>query len=258
MKNEDETAYSPGERSRWARSPAGSVTGEADGVLGLPTAGTAASSAVAGGRPRRNGGILSPEKSSSRTVARRPASRQSIGVSRAMCSAGVGQASAPRKGISVRSSPTPAAPAASPRLTSAADAALHITVISWPSLVRTDAPGWSPVRAGPSAVWAVPFPADVTDPADVAETADPGGAAARSAGLGPTMSSPASASSRPSRPAGAARTAGSTPAIIGTPRPRAMIAACELAPPVTETAPVRPGVGKLDQVGRADLAARPG
>ena len=34
-----------------------------------------------------------------------------------------------------------------------------------------------------------------------------------------------------------------------------MIAAWELAPPPTDTAPASPAVGQLDQVGRVDLAA---
>ena len=42
---------------------------------------------------------------------------------------------------------------------------------------------------------------------------------------------------------------------MGMPSPRAMIAACELALPDTDTAPNQPGFGEADQVGRVHLAA---
>ena len=100
-----------------------------------------------------------------------------------------------------------------------ADATLHSSVISWPSAVR----------GGPAAL-ARPF-------ARVARVAR---AAASWRGDGSTVSCPAPASSTARWPAGAASTCGSTPASIGRPRPRAMIATWELAPPATDTAPASP------------------
>ena len=183
--------------------------------------------------PARNGGILSPEKSSSRTTAGRPASRLSTGSSAARCSVSAGQLVALRNGISVRSRPTPAAPAARPRRVSVLDATLHSRVISWPSAVRTSPAGSdAALRPAGRAALARLLPPAAPDLAP--------GSWARSRGAGSTTRRPPTPSRMAGCPAGAASTAGSAPASMGTPSPRAMIAACELAPPVTDTAPASP------------------
>ena len=59
------------------------------------------------------------------------------------------------------------------------------------------------------------------------------------------MSRPLTASRIAGCPAGAASTPGSAPASMGTPSPRAMIAACEVAPPETDTTPTSPASANL-------------
>ena len=101
-------------------------------------------------RGRRNGGILSPEKSSSRTTAGRPRAGRGWAPAGPGGSAWDGQAEAPVKAISVRSRPTPAAPPDRPSRVSAAEATLHSSVTSSPSAVLTSS-GAGLVRRGAAA-----------------------------------------------------------------------------------------------------------
>ena len=66
---------------------------------------------------------------------RRPARCRKIGRTAASCCAAVGQAAASRKASSVRSSPTPSAPASRPASTSRSVLALTSRRIRWPSAV---------------------------------------------------------------------------------------------------------------------------
>ena len=102
--------------------------------------GRAAARGRARGVPRRNGGVLSPPKSSTRTVAVRPASGGQHGLERRAVGGLVGQAGASRNASSVRSRPTPSAPAARPARTSAAVAALTSTRTRTPSRVTAGSP----------------------------------------------------------------------------------------------------------------------
>ena len=128
-----------------------------------------------------------------------------------------GQPVAARNGSSVRSSPTPSAPASSARRASVVDDTLASSVTSTPSVVVAGS------ARGPRSSAADGVPGAVRR------------AAVRSSGA--TTTSPAAPSTRTGTPSAASMTAGSTPTTSGTPSERATIDACEPAPPSTETAP---------------------
>ncbi len=149
----------------------------------------------------------------------RPRSTSSTGRRASSCCSRVGQSVAARNGSSVRSSPTPTAPASSARRASVLEATLASRVMSTPSVVRAG-------KARDTASSAADgVPVRVRSRATVAAS-------------GSTRKAPLSPSTATVTPAGASSAAGSTPTTSGTPSERATIDACEPAPPSTDTAPV--------------------
>ena len=150
----------------------------------------------------------------------RPGRSESAGARAAACSSCVGQSDASRKASSVRSRPTPSAPAASPAVTSAAVPALQRSRIFRPSRVTTGS-----VRSAASSR------------RRRRRRCTSRNASSSRSWLGSRVTVPAWPSSTTASPSAASRISSPRPTTRGTPSARAMIAAWEVAAPAASASP---------------------